>query len=198
MHEAIGDPFMYIQEGFIPSKDNVILDIGAQYGDYAMIWEKKYNCRVFSFEIAPENFAYLQENILINRSSVRGYNIAIGNGEEINFDFKESMSHKSNGGGGGETFKTISLDDWIHDNNVMPDILKIDVEGAEYEVLQGAKQTITSLRPKIILETHSKALREKCDQFMKTCGYKLSIEGRTSYNASEVFDEVTNLFYLTD
>ena len=86
--EAIEDPFMYIQEGFIPSTDNLILDISAQYGDYAMILEKKYNCRVFSFEIAPENFEYLQENILINRSGVRGYNNAIGNGEEINFEFK--------------------------------------------------------------------------------------------------------------
>ena len=42
--EAIEDPRMYLKEGFIPSKNDVILDIGAQYGDYAMIWSKKYGC----------------------------------------------------------------------------------------------------------------------------------------------------------
>ena len=191
--EAIEDPRMYLKEGFIPSKNDVILDIGAQYGDYAMIWSKKYGCMVHSFEIAPENFSNLILNIANNRSRVKAYNIALGNGESIKFDYKEKMSHKNEEG---QPIQTVRVDDWVHENKIRPDILKIDVEGAEYEVLQGAQETISSFHPKIILETHSRELREKCEQFMKSCGYKLKIEGRTEINYSANFNEVTNLYYL--
>ena len=192
--EAITDPFMYLQEGFIPSPGEVVLDIGSQFGDYALIWEKMYGCSVYSFEISPENFAILKKNIEINRSGIRAYNIPLGNGEEIKFMFDGSMFHKTDKG---QPVKTVRIDEWVRENKVTPGILKIDVEGAEYEVLHGAEETISAVRPKIILETHSRSLREKCDSFLKERGYLLAKEGRTVYNVSPDMDEVTNLYYLS-
>ena len=192
--EAIMDPWMYIQEGFIPSPGQVILDIGSQFGDYALVWEKKYSCTVYSFEISPENFSILQKNISINRSSIKAYNLPVGNGEEVKFMFDGAMSYKTEKG---QRVRTITLDSWIRENNVTPAIIKIDVEGAEYEVLEGAEETISAARPKIILETHSRSLREKCDSFLKERGYLLAKEGRTVYNVSPDMDEVTNLYYLS-
>ena len=192
--EAIMDPFLYLQEGFIPSLGQVILDIGAQFGDYALIWEKMYGCIVYSFEISPENFSILKKNIKINGSSIRAYNIPVGNGEEIRFTFNGSMSYKADNG---QPTRTTRLDGWIQENNVIPALLKIDVEGSEYEVLEGAAETISAARPKIILETHSRSLREKCDSFLKERGYLLAKEGRTVYNVSPDMDEVTNLYYLS-
>jgi FkbM family methyltransferase len=153
-----------------------------------------YGCIVYSFEISPENFAILKKNIEINRSGIRAYNIPVGNGEEIKFMFDGSMSHKTDNG---QPTRTTRLDGWVRENNVIPALLKIDVEGAEYEVLEGAAETISTVRPKIILETHSRSLREKCDSFLKERGYFLTKEGRTVYNMSPDMDEVTNLYYLS-
>jgi FkbM family methyltransferase len=191
--EAISDPFMYIQEGFIPSPGEVILDIGSQFGDYALIWEKKFGCRVYSFEISYENFTILKKNLEINRSGIKAYNLAVGNGDEIEFVFDGSMFKKEDNG---KPVRTVRLDEWVRENDVTPETLKIDVEGAEYEVLQGAEETISAVRPKIILETHSRSLRDKCDRFLREKGYSLVNQGRTIYSKTGYMDEVTNLFYL--
>jgi hypothetical protein len=93
------------------------------------------------------------------------------------------------------TFQTKTLDSFNFDRI---DLLKIDVEGFEYDVLNGAVNTIRRLKPKIILETHSKELRQKCDDFLKKAGYRLKVEGRTVLSNQKGFDEVTNLFYYID
>tara|TARA_B100001250_G_C19569478_1_gene686997 strand:+ start:551 stop:808 length:258 start_codon:yes stop_codon:yes gene_type:complete len=46
--------------------------------------------------------------------------------------------------------KQITLDSYCKNNNVSPDIIKIDVEGAEWFVLNGARNTIQQSRPKDI------------------------------------------------
>lgn len=48
--------------------------------------------------------------------------------------------------------------------------LKIDVEGAELEVLKGLKNTLTQYTPKIIIEVDNKNLKAMLE-FMKNCGY---------------------------
>ena len=189
--EATRDPFMYVRDEFDPNPGQVVLDIGSQYGDYALIWERKFKCTVYAFEASPENFTKLQKNISANRSDLKAYNVAIGNGGKIVFDFSGGMFHKSIEG---QSIVTVRLDDWVNENNISPSLLKIDVEGAEYEALEGAEDTIREAHPKIILETHSKALREKCDTFLKRMGYSLSAEGRTV--STKTNDEITNLFYL--
>ena len=94
--------------------------------------------------------------------------------------------------GGNVKFRTEKLDSYALEQ---VDILKIDVEGFEFEVIQGAENTIRSLKPRIILETHSKELRRKCNEFLNELGYKLKFEGRTVISDSPGMDRVTNLFY---
>lgn len=47
-----------------------------------------------------------------------------------------------------------SVDDFCRDRKVVPELLKIDVEGYEHEVLLGAAQTLARLRPWVFLELH--------------------------------------------
>ena len=90
--------------------------------------------------------------------------------------------------------ETVRWDDLVFGKfNVKPNILKIDVEGFEYEVLQGAEEVLKQYSPRIIIETHSKELREKCHSFLSEKGYLLVDEGRTVINKSG--NEITNLFY---
>jgi hypothetical protein len=50
--------------------------------------------------------------------------------------------------------QTISLDRFCEANQVLPDFLKIDVEGAEYDVLIGGRETIGRSQPTMLIELH--------------------------------------------
>ncbi len=52
----------------------------------------------------------------------------------------------------------ISIDDFCEQQSIIPNIIKIDVEGAEIGVLKGAQKTITNHSPTIIISVHPKHL----------------------------------------
>lgn len=67
------------------------------------------------------------------------------------------------------------IDSLVEDRNIPPpDIVKIDVEGAELEVLKGATNVFETSRPLIFLEAHSAALEQDCSQKLMRLGYNVS------------------------
>ena len=54
-----------------------------------------------------------------------------------------------------------------------PNVVKIDVEGAEADVLTGAREMLSVSRPRIFLEAHGRALEEACSQQLVPLGYKI-------------------------
>ena len=69
------------------------------------------------------------------------------------------------------TVIAVSLD-WLSDRLPGPDVLKIDVEGAELEVLTGAKRILQTKRPIILCEVCEKASAQ-VSELLKSCGYTL-------------------------
>jgi FkbM family methyltransferase len=200
--EILHDPYMYIY--FPPKAGDTIIDIGAQYGDYAILWAKKFHVKVVAIEPLSQNFKEMFDdcvlnNVLshditkLNNGEVDCQNYFIGDGNPITFTATGNMASKQING---EKANTITLDDFIHQHlyEIIPDIIKIDVEGFEMEVLKGAVNTLKTFHPKIIIETHSKQLRQQCHQYLKNLGYYLYFEGRT-VKGVDWMDEVTNLFY---
>ena len=186
---------VYDVDQFKPKKDDIVVDIGAYYGDSAIWWAKEFKANVIAFEPLPEAYRELLENAKLNKveDKIKAYNVALGNGNDITGGKgKGTMFNYSSNE---KTINTKKLDDFAFDRI---DILKIDVEGFELEVLKGSEKTIKRLKPKIILETHSRELRRKCDDFLKKLGYHLKVEGRTALSKQKGFDEITNLFYDID
>ena len=183
--EILRYPDMYLKEGFIPEKGTCIYDIGAQYGDHAILWSKRYGASVFSFEIDNETYEKLKENLIINKAKVSAFNIAVGNGD---------MMKDRNG----EKISTISVDA-LTKLLPAPDVLKIDVEGGETNVLEGASKTISLFHPRIILEVHSSRLETECNEFLLHKGYELNIRDREytgpRAEGNEWMDKIQNLFY---
>jgi FkbM family methyltransferase len=179
---------IYNIEGFTPEKGQLVLDVGANYGDSSIWWAKKFGAKVIAFEPLNDVFIELEKNIELNSVDVVAYNVAVGNGGEI--------AGKSKGGmfsaGSDLKVKTERLDNYSFDR---VDLLKIDVEGFEFEVLKGAENTINKFKPRIIIETHSNALRMVCDKYLLNHGYSLRIEGRTVTVKAPGMDKITNLFY---
>ena len=183
---------IYQVDGFEPKKGDTVIDIGAYFGDSAIWWAKEFEAKVIAFEPLPEVFKELTENLRLNHveDKVIAYNVALGSGEKITGG--KGKGTMFNYADLEQTLETKRLDDFKFEK---VDIIKIDVEGFEYEVLKGAVETIKRFHPKLILETHSTALRQKCDSLLKDLGYGLVVEGRTIIPNQEGFDKVTNLFY---
>ena len=179
---------VYNVDGFTPNNGQVVIDAGANYGDSAIWWSKKFGAKVFAFEPLSDVFSELQKNIKLNAVNVVAYNIALGQGEEVNGNTYGGMFSK----GGNLKIKTERLDNYSFEK---VDFLKIDVEGFEYEVLNGAEKTISKFKPRIIIETHSQELRKVCHRYLSDLGYSLKFEGRTISSDNKDMGKVTNLFY---
>ena len=76
-----------------------------------------------------------------------------------------------------KTIRSIKVDDLVKKLNLNPNFIKIDVEGAEYEVLQGAKDTLKKYKAIIMLEKHPTLISKNIsfdiiDNFLNEVGYK--------------------------
>ena len=72
------------------------------------------------------------------------------------------------------SFRTI--DSLVEETGLLPDLIKIDVEGHEYSVLEGMKNTLKNVRPRIVLECEARHIRDftvfDVFNYLLECGYK--------------------------
>ncbi|MDE1822390.1 MAG: FkbM family methyltransferase [Euryarchaeota archaeon] len=180
--------------GFEPSR--TVIDVGAQYGDYALLSAKKYGADVYAFEPLPANFATLERNILANhlQESIHAAHKAVGR-KRGTTQLRHSGDLTRRAGDQTVTVDVVAIDDL----QVSPSLLKVDVEGMEMEVLEGARSTVDRWSPKMIVETHSKVLRRCVDNFLGNLGYRCVFVDPIPRSQHEKWmDEQSNRFYLRD
>jgi FkbM family methyltransferase len=73
---------------------------------------------------------------------------------------------------GQQPITSLSCDEFVDTYQVIPSLIKIDVEGAEMTVLKGSHNLIMNYKPTILLSIHSDALRSECIEFLKKFGYQ--------------------------
>ena len=140
-------------------RGSIFFDLGAHVGQYTLLASNL--CRsVHSFEAVPDTFALLRENILSNGlANVRAENLAVSD-ECGNVTIYEgppdnlamSSLAPTEGGQRAFTVRAISIDRYCAANDVLPDVMKIDVEGAEIAVLRGASDVLRERRPTLLVE----------------------------------------------
>jgi hypothetical protein len=68
-----------------------------------------------------------------------------------------------------------------------PNVIKMDVEGAEPTALTGAGQLLTTARPKVLAEVLSESPLQECTDILESGGYGVRLLGRTeSSNDSHI------------
>ena len=160
----------------------VFYDLGANIGFFSLLASRIAgpNGRVFSFEPDPDVAARLRRNVERNGFA----NIAVteagvwSSNTELNFA-RSGLSDPDRGsgsflGGDGATagmpVRCVSLDDFIA-TAPPPDAIKCDVEGAEVEVLRGARELLEKHRPWILCEIHSEPNGRSVREILGGLGY---------------------------
>jgi FkbM family methyltransferase len=158
---------------------NVFFDIGANVGYYSILGSRLVGPRgrVIALEPAVRNIALLYQHITINRTAnVRIVPAACADRLSIaRFSGGENFAtgHISESDAGGAIVPTITVDALTKIIG-LPDVIKIDVEGAEADVLRGASETFACSAPVIYLSVHSSDLRSRCLALLATLGYVAS------------------------
>ncbi|MEX2582353.1 MAG: FkbM family methyltransferase [Gemmatimonadota bacterium] len=155
-----------------------VLDVGAHVGYYTLLSARLAGPegRVCAFEPDPRNCAHLRRHLAINRLAnaevVQG---AVSNEDGVarfRFGSGSGTGHLSDDGT--IEVETLSLDAFCGLRGLQPDFIKIDTEGAEVRVLEGARRTLLAHRPAIVLSTHGSELHRECITILRGLGYRLA------------------------
>lgn len=150
------------------SSNERILDVGAFLGAYAVMMARwgGPGTRVLAFEPTPSTVPYLRRHIALNKMSERVEVLNVALGSERGFvELHEHSDPYRNAIGvsdpngissGTSRVELTTLDEVCRARNFSPTLLRMDVQGFEYAVLQGARETIRNGkgRLKIVLEVH--------------------------------------------
>ena len=160
--ETVAFVIKHLKEGM------TFIDIGANIGQYTLLASKIVgdSGQVVTVEAVPDTFAKLDKNISINNlKNVIGHNVALSDtvgyatfhlGHYGNSG-ASSLKPTINTGGHKIKVKLNTLDNILADSN-KADIMKIDVEGAEFMVLSGGRRVLEELKPMLILEFSDESL----------------------------------------
>lgn len=144
---------------------NTFIDIGANVGYFSLLTSAnicKNNGKIFAFEPITRTFERLQENIFLNNiTCINNYKIAISDSNtslEINIGNDQnwgmsSINKHDQLSSLSETVKCQTLDSFCEEHHITAiDLVKIDVEGAEFKVLKGMINVIQLYKPEILIE----------------------------------------------
>ena len=147
--------------------NQTFIDGGANFGIYTVAASKIVgdSGNVLSFEPSVESFPVLERNVKLNEfSNVKLFNSALSSEEGIsrlyhidNAPNSYSLNSDSKKSTTFEEVSTKTLDGIVNHNNIQKvDLIKLDVEGAEEEVLKGAKSLLLRDKPKVLFEIGSR------------------------------------------
>jgi len=171
---------------------DVVYDVGANVGFYSLLASALVGPAgaVFAFEPLPRNLAILRRHLALNRAAnVRVIAGAVADRPGVaRFDTSGIPEMARLSDAGGLEVPTVRLDDLLAAGQIAPPaVMKIDVEGAEYAALCGARGLLARHRPALLLATHGAEVHGRCCALLRELGYGLEpLDGRPLEQSSEV------------
>jgi len=183
----------YNPKGFEIKKNDVVFDIGTHIGSFSIYAAKQaFQGKVFSFEPLPENYEIFMENIKLNKvKNIIPLKAAVSskNGKDKLFLF-EGLHTGSSSLYTRNTKKyvqinTVTLEKIIKKNKIKRiNFMKIDCEGAEYDILFNLPKNILKIIDKISMEYHDKINEHNHKElvsFFKENGWKTIIKEKDGF-----------------
>jgi len=161
-------------------KDCFVIDVGANIGTHTL-GIAPYVSKVIAIEPDPENIDLLQKNVgMQDRSVAKKISVnpfALSNQELMSstqFDYGKTKIVP------GGNVVTVTLD--MIKGFPRIDLVKIDVEGMEYNVLLGAKNTLMYFRPTVFIEMQDASMNSLVFDFLDSLGYTMYWMPCATYN----------------
>lgn len=170
---------------------DTLFDIGANIGCYTLYAALRHpRARVVALEPEYANLHVLRDNVIANglQDRVEVYGMALGNRTGVSHlhvqDFTPGAALHTEANGRltvtrthkpviwREGIATFTLDDFCEATGLRPQALKMDVDGTESEILQGAVRTLRSpaLRSLLVEMYGGPAVREACGRLLAEAG----------------------------
>jgi len=177
--------FNYYQHFYKVKANDVVLDAGANCGHLSIFFSKLVgkNGLVYAFEPDTFNIERINTNIKLNKdlsNNIKIEELLLWNENKL-VDFYEAGTVGSSAIWIPDTDKcvkkeAIRIDDWVTKNNIQElDFIKMDIEGAEIEALEGCIQTIQNLKPNFAIASYhivdGEATYIKVEEFFKKRNY---------------------------
>jgi FkbM family methyltransferase len=172
----------------------VFFDIGAQAGYHTLLAAELVGAsgHVFAFEPVPVNIEHIRRHVELN--GIRNVTVVESAVSDVDGTIRFSTGTNLLSGHispeGNVDVPVVSLDTQIEQGLLPdPDFIKIDVEGAELKVLQGARQTLSRRYATLFVETHQwlpayKSSHRDCCDFLRRLGYDIVMNEPTVLNGA--------------
>jgi FkbM family methyltransferase len=167
------------------TRPDLYVDIGANYGTHSLLF-LVHGVETITFEPNASCHAYFLEACALNRVRCRLEPVALGNAERyVELLYPESetwLGSVDRAVCGLQTDQTgvveqkvwqRTLDSYLANLQNRRVLVKIDTEGHEYSVLQGAWSVVQRCRPLVIFECWGKETRQKLREFFRQGNYQL-------------------------
>jgi len=181
-------------ELFELEKATTAIDIGAHIGVYSVILGKlNPNVGLYCFEPVSENRGLLRRNLAINNIGAE-INDAVVGGESGTVTFYEPENGRSESGSISSNLnhrltptevQSISISDFLEEKRITRPFLKIDAEGAEYQIIQDIITTENIEYIEGVVEFHPDKLEvepDKICELLTINGYNVDFIAETSPN----------------
>ena len=173
---------------------DIVYDLGANVGFYSLLASILVGPqgKVFSFEPAPRNLLLLRKHLALNGiTNCAVFESAVTDSSgRANFapaaDWSEG--HLTTESADSFAVPTVSLDELVDSGELpLPQMIKCDIEGAEYSALRGAIRTLQAGSPLIFLSTHGSEVHQKCCELLAHLNYSLrSLDNSPLASACEI------------
>lgn len=174
---------------------DVCWDVGTYIGYFSLIMAQRSLQAVYCFEPLPNNQQRIAEQQGLNpnlKLSIVSLALGAAPGEadfllmnELTMGKLAASSFQSDRPADGRIRVQVKTIDAAVSEGVAPrpDLLKIDTEGAEYQVLCGAQRTLAEHRPRILLEVHGCAEDPQLFELLTASGYHWTVAETGSRDA---------------
>ena len=185
-------------------QNKVLFDIGANVGLYSLYYAKKFNGKVYAFEPSIRNLDLLTQNIKLNdlNNKISVFSNPLTNKNKIGKFFQHDLTAGMAGATFDSNFKKKKIEgsnfkekktssfstygltlDNLFNNKILPlpDLIKIDVDGNEFEILQGCRKILSQRKKLHILIEIRKNTSKKVNNLLRKYNFKFISKKSSNY-----------------